>query len=210
MREQLRRAGPPKPGVIGIDEISVKKRHTYRIVVSDIEKRRAIWFGGVDRSEASMDQFYAFLGPEKAKRIRLAVMDMWKPFRNSTEAKAPQAAILFDKFHVLRHLGEALDKVRKAEYARMTGSKRKFIKGQKYVLLSHKENLTAEGRQSLKLLLQANKRLHTAYLLKESFGQLWDYNTEGWARRFFENWKEQLKWQRLKPFEKFAAMIERH
>lgn len=137
-------------------------------------------------------------------------MDMWKPFRNSTEAKAPQAAILFDKFHVLRHLGEALDKVRKAEYARMTGSKRKFIKGQKYVLLSHKENLTAEGRQSLKLLLQANKRLHTAYLLKESFGQLWDYNTEGWARRFFENWKEQLKWQRLKPFEKFAAMIERH
>ena len=210
MREQLKRAGPPKPQVIGIDEISVRKRHTYRIIVSDIEKRRAIWFGGVDRSEESMDQFYAFLGPERAKGIRLAVMDMWKPFRNSTKTNAPQAAILFDKFHVIRHLGDALDKVRKAEYARVTGSKRKFIKGQKYVLLSHRENLTTEGRQSLKLLLHANKRLHTAYVLKESFGQLWDYNTEGWARRFFENWKEQLKWQRLKPFEKFAAMIDRH
>lgn len=210
MREQLKKAGPPKPRVIGIDEVSIKKRHTYRIVVSDIEKHRAIWFGGIDRSEESMDQFYAFLGEEKAKQIRLAVMDMWKPFRNSTKAKAPQAAILFDKFHILRHLGEALDKVRKAEYARMTRSKRKFIKGQKYVLLSHKENLTIEGRKNLKLLLQANKKLHTAYLLKESFGQLWDYNTEGWARRFFENWKAQLKWQRLKPFEKFAGLVERH
>ena len=103
--------------------------------MSDIERRRAIWFGGEDRTEKSMDQFYAFLGEEKAKDIRLAVMDMWKPFRNSTKAKAPQAAILFDKFHVLRHLGEALDKVRKSEYARVTGSKKKFIKGQKYVLL---------------------------------------------------------------------------
>ena len=137
-------------------------------------------------------------------------MDMWKPFRKSTQAKAPQAAILFDKFHVIRHLGEALDKIRKSEYKRVTGAKKKFIKGQKYVLLSHKENLTAESKRSLKLLLKANKRLHTAYLLKESFDQLWDYNTEGWARRFFENWKAQLKWQRLKPFEKFAAMVERH
>lgn len=210
MLEQLKKAGPASPKVIGIDEISIRKRHVYRIVVSDIEKRRAIWFGGADRSVESMDQFYAFLGEEKAKDIRLAVMDMWKPFRKSTQAKAPQAAILFDKFHVIRHLGEALDKIRKSEYKRVTGAKKKFIKGQKYVLLSHKENLTAESKRSLKLLLKANKRLHTAYLLKESFDQLWDYNTEGWARRFFENWKAQLKWQRLKPFEKFAAMVERH
>ena len=210
MREQLKRAGLPKPKVIGIDEISVRKRHTYRIVVSDIEKRRAIWFGGVDRSEKSMNEFYAFLGEEPSQKIRLAVMDMWKPFRKSTKAKAPQAAILFDKFHILSHLGTALDKVRKSEYGRLTGAKRKFIKGQKYVLLSHKENLTTEGRQSLKLLLRANKRLNTAYLLKESFSQLWDYKTEGWARRFFDNWKAQLKWQRLKHFEKFAEMVERH
>jgi transposase len=100
-------------------------------------------------------------------------MDMWKPFRNSTQAHAPNAAILFDKFHVLRHLGEALDKIRKTEYARVTGNKRTFIKGQKYVLLSHRENLTSEGRQSLKLLLKANKRLNTAYILRESFDQLW-------------------------------------
>ena len=210
MREQIRRVGTPGPKVIGIDEISIRKGHTYRIVVSDLERRRPIWFGGDDRSEASMDQFYRFLGKKKAKGVRLAVMDMWKAFRNSTQTNAPQAAILFDKFHVMRHLGEALDKIRKAEYARLGGKQRQFIKGQKYTLLSHPQNLTGTARKNLKLLLAANKRLNTAYLLKESFGQLWDYNREAWARKFFENWRASLKWQRLKPYEKFAEMIERH
>ena len=210
MREQLRRTGQPAPKVIGIDELSVRKGHTYRIVVSDLERRRPIWFGGQDRSEESLNAFYAWLGPTKSKRIRLAVMDLWKAFRNSTlkPEHAPQAAILFDKFHVMRHLGEALDKVRKTEYYRLTGKDRRFIKGQKYTLLSHGENL--DGRRSLRLLLKANQRLNTAYLLREEFGQLWDYEREGWARRFFENWQASLKWQRLKPYKKFAEMIDQH
>jgi transposase len=210
MAAQLARAGTPAPKAIGIDEISIRKGHTYRIVVSDLIRGRPIWFGGQDRSEASMAQFYDWLGPKKSAGIRLAVMDMWKPFRNATADKAPQAAILFDKFHVIRHLNDALDKVRRAEYARLTGDKRRFIKGQKYTLLSHRENLSMDGRRSLKILLAANKRLNTAYLLKESFGQLWSYQSEGWARRFFENWRASLKWQRLKPYEKFAEMIDRH
>ncbi len=210
MREQLRRVGTPAPGAIGIDEISIRKGHTYRIVVSDLERRRPSWFGGTDRSEASMDLFFAWLGPKKCKRVRLAVMDMWKAFRNSTGRHAPQANILFDKFHIMSHLGDALDTVRKREYARLSGKDRRFIKGQKYTLLSHRENLTLDGRRALQQLLAANKRLNTAYLLKESFGQLWDYRREGWARRFFENWKAALKWQRLNPYEQFAAMIERH
>jgi len=210
MREQLRRVGTPGPKVVGIDEISIRKGHSYRIVVSDLERRRPIWFGGEDRSEASMSQFYRFLGENKARRVRLAVMDMWKPFRNATHHHAPQAAILFDEFHVMKHLGEALDKIRKSEYARLEGQQRRFIKGQKYTLLSHPQNLTGTARKNLKLLLAANKRLNTAYVLKESFGQLWDYSREVWARKFFENWRAQLKWQRLKPYEKFAQMIERH
>jgi transposase len=210
MREQLRRAGTPGPKVIGIDEISIRKRHTYRIVVSDLERRRPIWSGGDGRSEADMDMFFAELGPRKSAGIRLAVMDIWRPSRTSMKQHAPKAAILFDKFHILRHLGDALDKVRKAEYARMVGKDRRFVKGQKYTLLSSRENLTIEGKRSLKLLLVANKRLNTAYLLKESFGQLWNYNREGWARKFFENWRASLKWQRLAPFEKSAEMIERH
>jgi transposase len=210
LRAQLTKAGTPGPKAIGIDEISIRKRHTYRIVVSDLIRGRAIWFGGADRSEASMAQFYEWLGPRKTQGIRLAVMDMWKPFRAATHAHAPQAAILFDKFHVLRHLSDALDAVRKAEYARLSGRDRRYIKGQKYTLLSHRENLSLDGRQALKTLLAANKRLNTAYVLKESFGQLWGYKSEAWARRFFDNWRASLRWQRLKSFEKFAQMIERH
>jgi len=210
MQAQLKRAGMPGLRAIGIDEISIRKGHTYRIVVSDLERGRPIWFGGEDRSEASMNQFYLWLGKKKSSLLRLAVMDMWKPFRLATHAHAPQAAILFDKFHIMRHLGDALDKVRKTEYARLSGKDRRFIKGQKYTLLSRHENLNLEGRTALKALLVANKRLNTAYVLKESFGQLWSYEREGWARRFFENWRASLKWQRLKPYEKFAEMIDRH
>lgn len=179
-------------------------------MVSDLKRGKPIWFGGCDRSEESMDQFYQWLGPKKSKKMELTVMDMWQAFEKSTRKNVPQAAILYDKFHVMRHLGDALDKIRKIEYGRLSGKDRSYIKGQKYTLLSNRENLTLDGRKALKKLLGANKRLNTAYVLRESFGQFWSYQTEGWARRFFDNWKESLKWQRLEPYEKFAAMIERH
>jgi transposase len=131
MAEQLQQAGPPTPSVIGIDEISVAARHKYRIVVSDLEAGRPIWFGGTDRSEASLDTFYTWLGPQKCRNIRLAVMDMWKAFRNSTlkSQNAPQAQIIYDKFHILCHLGKAIDQVRKQEYGRLAGDDRRYIKG---------------------------------------------------------------------------------
>ncbi len=212
MREQLRRAGTPAPKVIGIDEIAITKGHNYRIVVSDLERGRPIWFGGKDRSEESMDEFFTWLGPDKCGTIRLAVMDMWKAFRTSTLKKgnAPQATILYDKFHVLMHLGEAMDKVRKREYARLSDADRRFIKGQRYTLLSHWGNLTADGRTALKLLFKSNSRLNKAYLLRESFDQLWDYKSPTWARRFFDQWRDALRWQRLEPFQKFAQMVEAH
>jgi transposase len=89
MAAKLARAGTPGPKAIGIDEISMRKEHTYRIVVSDLVRGRPIRFGGQDRSEASMVQFHDWFGPKKSAGICLAVMDMWKPFRNATTAKAP-------------------------------------------------------------------------------------------------------------------------
>jgi transposase len=121
LRAQLLRVGTPGPKVIGIDEISIRKRHVYRIVVGDLIRGRPIWFGGEDLSRASLQRFYDWLGENQAKRIRLGVMDRWKAFRNATAEHAPQAAVLFDKFHVMRHRGQALDQVRKAEYARLSG-----------------------------------------------------------------------------------------
>ncbi len=93
-------------------------------------------------------------------------MDMRKPFRHSTlkAGNAPHAEILYDKFHILKHLNEALDKVRKSEYARLPGKDRRFIKGQKYTLLSRRANLTQEGRQSLEALFKANRSRDEEYL----------------------------------------------
>ena len=210
MAEQLRRNPMPATSAIGVDEIAIRKGHDYRVVVSDLVRQRPIWFGGSGRKQEDLAQFFTAYGNRRAAGIQVAVMDMWKPFRQATAEHAPNAEIVFDKFHILRHLNDALDEVRRTEYARVSGDKRRFIKGNRYTLLSHRDNLTLEGRQALKALLAANKRLNTAYLLKESFGQLWGYRSEAWARRFFENWKASLKWQRLKPYEKFAAMIERH
>ena len=76
MQEQPRRAGTPAPRAIGIDEVSIREGHSYRIVVSDLVRRRPIWCGGRDRSEASLDLFYQWPGAAKSKRVRLAVMDM--------------------------------------------------------------------------------------------------------------------------------------
>ena len=83
------------------------------------------------------------------------------------------------------HLGKALDQVRKSEYGRLVGKDRGYIKGQKYTLLSRRDNLTLKGRQALKGFWRVNKRLNSAYLLKESFGQLWSYEREGWAEALF-------------------------
>lgn len=211
MRRLLEHHPPSKQlRAIGIDEISIRKGHTYAIVVADLDRKRPIWLGGQGRGEKDLQLFFDAMGLERCSVIELAVMDMWKPFRKATLKHAPKAQIVYDKFHIMRHLANALDQVRRSEYKRVNEKERRFIKGQRYTLLSHKANLDIEGRRALRMLLKANKRLNKAYVLKESFGQLWDYTNPTWARKFFESWKSQLRWQRLKPFEKFAAMIERH
>lgn len=211
MRELLKRQ-PPATNIraIGVDEISIRKGHKYRVVVADMDVKRPLWIGGEGRTKEDLDLYFEEIGEQRSKGIEIAVMDMWKAFKNSVMGHAPQARIVFDKFHVLRHLADALDEVRRSEYKRVSAKDRRFIKGQRYTLLSHKANLDTEGRRSLKELLRANKRLHKAYLLKESFGQLWFYYYPASALKFFENWKASLKWQRLKSFEEFAEMIEKH
>ena len=196
---------------IGIDEVSIKKGHRYAIVVADMDQQRPIWMSTtLGRDKEQMDVFYKELNEKQRKNIKLAVMDMWKPFRNSLHDHAPQAEIIYDKFHVLGHLNDAIDKVRRQEYMRASDKDRKFIKGQRYTLLSKEANLNLKGRESLKILLKANKRLNKAYVLKESFAQLWDYDDPIEARQFFDNWKSQLRWSRIKPYKNFVDLIERH
>jgi transposase len=199
MAAHLAKAGTPGPQVSGSDESAIRKGPPSRIVVSELRGRRVSWGGGTERAEASREPFSPWLGERTAAGIRWAVRDMGKPWRPATRTPAPPAAILFDKFHPLSHLGDALDAVRKAESRRLSGRDRRASKGQKYPLLSRRENLTRAGRQTLQVLLAANQRLHLAYVLKASFGQLWEYEREGWARRSVEPGRASLKGQRLPP-----------
>ena len=211
MQDLINRHPPPADlRAIGMDEVSISKGHRYATVVADLVVKRPIWLGGEGRKEEDLQGFYDEMGAERCATIKLAVMDMWKPFRNVTQRNAPQARIVYDKFHILGHLADAMDAVRRIEYKRVNDKERTYIKGQRYTLLSNRANLDLDGRRALRLLLKANKRLNKAYLLKESFGQMWDYNSPVWCRKFFDNWQAQLRWSRLEPFKKFAAMVERH
>jgi transposase len=127
-----------------------------------------------------------------------------------TNERAPQAAILFDKFHILRHLGEALDAVRKSEYVRLTGKARRYIKGQKYTLLSHRENLALDGQQGPEDLVGREQaiahRLPAQGVLRSTLKR----RARGLSTALFVNWRASLKWPRLPSYEKFAGMIDRH
>ena len=212
MKELMDKHPPSKKlRAIGVDEISIKKGHRYAIVVADMDQQRPIWMSSEPgRDQEHMDKFYEELGCKQCQKLKIAVMDMWKPFRNSLKDNAKQAQIIYDKFHVLDHLNKALDKVRRQEYKRANEKNRKFIKGQRYTLLSKETNLNLKGQESLKLLLQVNKRLNKAYVLKESFAQLWDYDDPDEAKKFFESWKSQLRWSRLKPYQDFVNLVDRH
>ena len=213
MREQLRRVGTPAPKVIGIDEISIRKGHTYRIVVSDLVRRRPIWFGGQDRSEKSLDRLLRLAGSRETQGDPARRHGHVETVPQLHEQRRPCAAGDDPLRQVPRHapsrggLGQgAQERVRPPRRARIVASSR--ARSTRCSRTARISPSTAAGRS--RSCLAANKRLNIAYLLKESFGQLWDYRREAWARRFFENWKAALRWQRLKPYEKFAAMIDRH
>ena len=209
LARKLQQAPSLKPTRIGVDEIRLGNMG-WRVVVSDLDACRPIWIGGNDRSQESFEAFFEWFGEDQYKLITLCVMDMWKPYLAALKKFCPTAAVVFDKFHIVAQMSQAMDEVRRSEYARLNGASRKFIKGQRYNLLSNRGNLTHKGREELAQTFKANSRLYTAYLLKEDFDRLWSYRSPGWMLRFWNSWKDGLKWKRLEPFQKVARMVERH
>jgi transposase len=135
---------------------------------------------------------------------------MWEPFRLSIEQWAPGCKIIYDKFHVMGHANDAIEEVRRAEFFRKGAKMRGLIKGKRWLLLSRWKNLTIQKRGALNRLFQINRRVFKAYLLKESLERLWKYRYEGAMLNYLNKWMEQLKWQRLTPFEKLAETLLKH
>jgi transposase len=200
-------------GVLGMDEIAVGKGHHFWTLISALEGPRGAEMLNIveGRSEKRLKRFWRWFGKERAAQITHAVIDMCRPFENSIRAHCNrEVQIIYDKFHVLLHLNEALNTVRKAELRKGLGRFKKSLAGKKFILLARKARVRGHAREALDDILAASPRLKKAHLLKESLGHLWDYSYKGCALRFWEEWKAQLKWSRLKPYRRFAEMVDRH
>jgi transposase len=208
-RWEAKRRQPPLRQM-GVDELYKGKKDKFLTVVCNLETGEPLWFGKERKQETLDDFFRSQLVSRQRKRIEAACVDMWDPFRKSIEQWAPQCQIVYDKFHVLQHANDAIDEVRKAEFFRQGPKKRGLIKGKKWLLLSRWKNLTYTHRGELNRLFGLNRRVFKAYLLKESLERLWGYHYEGAMLNYLQKWIDQLKWQRLKPFEELAAMLLNH
>ena len=205
-------AGRRKPALwqMGVDEIYLGKEQKFLTVVCNLQTGEPLWFGR-ERKKETLDEFFEkHLSAFQRRRIVAACVDMWEPYRLSIEQWAPRCRIVYDKFHVLQHANAAVDEVRRAEFFRKGGRQRGLVKGKRWLLLSRWINLTPGKRRELNTLFALNRRLMKAYLLKESLERLWFYRYEGAMLRYLQTWIDQLRWQRLKPFQKLAEMLLDH
>jgi len=195
---------------MGVDEIYFGKQTKFITVVSNLETGEPLWFGQ-DRKQETLDEFFRTqLNARQREGIEAACVDMWRPFTNSLEQWARNCRIVYDKFHVLQHANKAIDEVRRAEFFRKGGRMRGVVKGKRWLLLTRWMNLDSQKRQQLNDLFALNRRVMKAYLLKESLERLWTYRYEGAMLRYLQSWIDQLRWQRLAPFQRLSRMLVDH
>lgn len=196
---------------LGVDEKAVAKRHQYVTLVSDLD-RGTVEFIADDRKKASLDAYYQDLTVRQLAGIRAVAMDMWEPFINSTREHVPQAdgKIVFDRFHIMKHMTAAVDDVRKAEHRRLLAEGDETLKRTKYLWLFSAENLPERYTEWFARLKAMNLKTSRAWAIKESLRELWSYRRKGWAKRFWKRWYFWATHSRLQPVVKVARMLHSH
>ena len=194
---------------IGIDELSRRRGHVYVTNVYDLDGKRLLW-SGEGRGKETLEGFF----DEHANALKGKVLgiccDMWRPYIEGVRTRCPKAVLVFDKFHILQKLLQAVDEVRRTEAAALKKTNPGLLKRTRYLWLKNVENLTATQRTRLGYLEKLNLRINRAYLLKEAFRELWEYAYRGWARRFLKKWFWWATHSRLKPMRDFAWTLRRH
>lgn len=196
---------------LGVDEKAIAKRHRYLTVVADLEGSRVLYVAE-DRKQASLDGFWATLTPAQCNGIEAIAMDMWEPYIQSTRAHLAEAdtKIVFDKFHVAKHLHDAVDRVRRTEHRTLQQSGDRRLTGTKYLWLMRPKHMTAEQQATFRLLQRSDLKVARAWTLKERFRQFWDYTYRGAAQNFFARWFWRATHSRLQPMAEVAKLIQRH
>jgi len=194
--------------VIGVDELSFRRNHNYVTVVVDHVRQRIVWVGE-GQSSATLAEFFKALGPERAKLLTHVTMDLSAAYRSSVSAHAPQAELVFDRFHIQRLASDAVDAVRRSEVrAAESTNDAKALKGTRWPLLKSAWNLNADESAKLADLQRTNQRIFRAYLLKEGLADILRRRQPGVAARELTRWCNWAARSRLKPFVKLARTIK--
>jgi len=196
---------------IGVDEKAVAKGHHYLTLVCDLD-RATVEYIAAERKQESLDGYFRSLCPEQLQGIEAVAMDMWEPYIQSTLARVPNAPdkITFDRYHIMSHMGKAVDDVRKREQRELRAAGDPTLSGSKYLWLYAQENLPEKHRERFAALKALNLKTGRAWAIKESLRDLWSYTRLGWAKRHWQSWYFWATHSRLQPVIETARMIKRH
>jgi transposase len=195
---------------IGIDEVSRRKGQVYVTVVYDLERRVLLWVGD-DRTEEAVRPFFTKeMGKRRCQTLQVVCIDMWAAYAKLVRDHAVNAQILFDRFHIVKHLNEAVDAARRDLWRQLTTKERVNFKGTRWLLLKNPWNLSSGQKERLSTLVRWNSPLVRAWYLKESFQLFWTYRQPCRAKQHLLKWMNSAMRSRLEPFKKFVGMLRSH
>jgi transposase len=210
VRYGLKNRARPAVHMIGIDEVSRRKGQVYLTVVYDLERRVVLWVGE-DRTEEAVRKFFTEeMGRRRCSSLKVVCMDMWAPYAKLVREHARNAQILFDRFHIVKHLNEALDEVRRSEMRRLSAKEKVTFKGVRWLLLKNPWNLKPDQKNRLSTLVRWNTPMVRAYYLKESFQLFWNYKQPWRAKEHLRKWMNSAMRSKLEPMKKFVKMLRSH
>lgn len=198
----------PPPNLDGIrallvDEKSVRKKHNYVTVVLNADTGELLHMQEGKKGE-SLAVFLRALSKEQKASIEAVGMDRGGAYKGAVEQYLPDAEIVFDRFHLVMNVNQAVDETRRSEWNKATKEDKKFIKGGRFLLLTNGSNLAGDKQEKLQELIGANQALSTAYLLKEQFQTVYHYESVGWAKRYLAQWCTLAQESGLKSFVRLA------
>ena len=195
---------------IGIDEISYRRHHHYLTIVTDHIRGRVIW-AGVGRTGETLGKFFDELGAERTLALEVVSVDMCQAYIDVVRQRAPEAELVFDRFHVQRLAHNALDEVRRSQVRELKGTEEgQALKKTRWALQKNPWNLTTGQHQKLAEVQRVNRPLYRAYLLKETLCDVLDRSQVNVARQKLHEWLAWAYRSRLEPFQKLAGTIKRH
>lgn len=194
---------------IGMDEKSFLKGQSYITVMTDTEGKRVLDVAQ-DRKKESVDALWDSLTEKQKESVEAVSMDFWRAFITGAEKHVPGAVIVHDKFHIMKYMNEAVDKVRRNENKALMAQEDRTLVGTKYLWLKAKENFTKENKSDFRNINIGQLSVGRAWNRKELLRHLWNYTYEGSARKYFNKWYFSATHSRLKPVIKVAKMLKRH